>query len=726
MSTLYNNNITTTSGFTLNGDKPIDDRLAVETYADLATITPYEGLIVYVQSEQKHYTYIPNPWKILVDNTSNSGSANDDNTSIWTAIEELQGTVSSLGDTKQDKITDDSKLNVSAVEGLATVATSGNYNDLTNKPAVIIEGDPRLTNERKPVQHNHSPEEIICVDERQFVSADEKTIWNNKQEAITENNKLNVLVVDGLATVATSGKYTDLTDTPNVATKDSDGLMSATDKTNLDFLVDSFTNEEAGTTLETIKEVLKAFEDMPEGADIVAALENKADIDHTHSLEDLNEVATAIVSLEENKQNKLTEANKLDVLAIDGLSDVAISGSYKDLVDIQEVEQRIDTIEANYAKTSDIEEYFVKSKVFASFGNTTVAAASLSELLLALYNGFTDGAYTAPQNKTITYSVYGYNEFGGNLIDGVSTYITFSINGLFSNVNIKGYDNAEINYVDLLTKSGPKFLFADIDSTYNVNVSISDINFLSNTPKSTSWEYAYFKFHVGYDGNLFVDNCSFSNNGLMLQYGITNSVKNCKFNSTVSSKYALWVGVNGYGKGYLDTLQNVIIDGCSFTGYRAVKILTDAKTTSTAAITPRESQSITIRDCFFQNITAKPALLVDCVLKYVTDPSKADQYLSASSFGTGESKLTLLDNVFENCANGDIIIDENFAQNGYIYYSSNDEVSKLFNNLLIDDTLQCTAELKKGSELLEQRIAVLEVLVERLTQRLNALNALEN
>ena len=37
---------------------------------------------------------------------------------------------------KQDKITTSNKLAVSLVSGLATVATSGSYNDLTNKPSI--------------------------------------------------------------------------------------------------------------------------------------------------------------------------------------------------------------------------------------------------------------------------------------------------------------------------------------------------------------------------------------------------------------------------------------------------------------------------------------------------------------------------------------------------------------------------------------------------------------
>lgn len=45
--------------------------------------------------------------------------------------------------------------------------------------------------------------------------------WNSKQDAITTTNKLSATLVDGLATVATSGKYSDLTGTPtNLVTTD--------------------------------------------------------------------------------------------------------------------------------------------------------------------------------------------------------------------------------------------------------------------------------------------------------------------------------------------------------------------------------------------------------------------------------------------------------------------------------------------------------------------------
>jgi hypothetical protein len=58
--------------------------------------------------------------------------------------------------------------------------------------------------------------------------------------------------------------------------------MSATDKSNLDTLVASFKNDDANTTIDSIKEVLKAFENAPEATNIVNALAGKSDTTHTH------------------------------------------------------------------------------------------------------------------------------------------------------------------------------------------------------------------------------------------------------------------------------------------------------------------------------------------------------------------------------------------------------------------------------------------------------------
>ena len=68
------------------------------------------------------------------------------------------------------------------------------------------------------------------------------------------------------------------------ASSSTPGMMSATDKTNLDLIVNSFNNDDANTTIDTVKEVLKAFENAPEGTNIVNSLANKSDKGHTHDI----------------------------------------------------------------------------------------------------------------------------------------------------------------------------------------------------------------------------------------------------------------------------------------------------------------------------------------------------------------------------------------------------------------------------------------------------------
>lgn len=49
---------------------------------------------------------------------------------------EVQSKINELVEDKQDTITSSNKLSASLVSGLATVATSGSYNDLSNKPSI--------------------------------------------------------------------------------------------------------------------------------------------------------------------------------------------------------------------------------------------------------------------------------------------------------------------------------------------------------------------------------------------------------------------------------------------------------------------------------------------------------------------------------------------------------------------------------------------------------------
>lgn len=80
-----------------------------------------------------------------------------------------------------------------------------------------------------------------------------------------------------LSAVAISGSYNDLSDTPLNATTSKDGLMSSIDKEHLDTLAALLEGEDSNSTIDTITEVLKAFENAPEGTNIANALASKVD-----------------------------------------------------------------------------------------------------------------------------------------------------------------------------------------------------------------------------------------------------------------------------------------------------------------------------------------------------------------------------------------------------------------------------------------------------------------
>ena len=101
----------------------------------------------------------------------------------------------------------------SMISGLATVATSGSYNDLTNKPTI--------------------PEQITVDSEMSSTSTNpvQNKIVYEVLSAVRENL---LTQINNLSAVAKSGSYNDLTDKPSNATTSSAGLMSAADKSKLD------------------------------------------------------------------------------------------------------------------------------------------------------------------------------------------------------------------------------------------------------------------------------------------------------------------------------------------------------------------------------------------------------------------------------------------------------------------------------------------------------------
>ena len=93
------------------------------------------------------------------DTTKNPASGVVDLGTVITAHQDISG--------KQDKITSTAKLPASLVSGLATVATSGSYNDLSNKPTIPTVYDDTLT-----IKRNGTTVQIFSANQSGNVTAD--------------------------------------------------------------------------------------------------------------------------------------------------------------------------------------------------------------------------------------------------------------------------------------------------------------------------------------------------------------------------------------------------------------------------------------------------------------------------------------------------------------------------------------------------------------------------
>lgn len=176
--------------------------------------------------------------------------------------------------------------------------------------------------------------------------------------------------------------------TTTEATTSAAGLMSAADKANLDTIVNSFNNDDSNTTIDTVNEVLKAFENAPEGTNIANALAAK--------------------------QDKITTSNKLNADKIDGLATVATSGSYNDLSDkpnnvvITDSEQEI-TGQKTFTESS----YWINSNINVRNNDYNFACLNGSYLSLENDGGMATTTYETDGVKRIASidqsEAYSYN-----------------------------------------------------------------------------------------------------------------------------------------------------------------------------------------------------------------------------------------------------------------------------------------------------------------------------
>ena len=196
----------------------------------------------------------------------------------------------------------------SMITGLAEVATSGSYDDLTDKPTSM-----------SPTAHTHAQSDITGL--ATALSGKASTEHTHAQDDITG-------LADALAGKASSSH------THGVATTTANGMMSAADKTKLDGIA-------TGANKTVVDSALSTTSTNPVQNKVInTALSGKANSSHTHTLDDVSETTTKkiMTAAERTKLSGIAEgANKYTHPAshaasmITGLSTVATSGKYSDL-----------------------------------------------------------------------------------------------------------------------------------------------------------------------------------------------------------------------------------------------------------------------------------------------------------------------------------------------------------------------------------------------------------
>lgn len=204
------------------------DGLTTEIEVNGQTYTQVSGKITL----PNYPTVLPTTWGDITGDL-------EDQTDLQAALNDKQDVISDLADIRAGAALGDTAVQPA---DLATVATSGSYNDLSNKPTI---GDATLTITRNNVSAgtftaNATTNKTINI---QVPTGDCAYLDEDELE-------INYDQVNGLATVAHSGSYNDLSNTPALATVATSG--SYNDLSNKPTIGNAtLTIQENGTTIDT-------------------------------------------------------------------------------------------------------------------------------------------------------------------------------------------------------------------------------------------------------------------------------------------------------------------------------------------------------------------------------------------------------------------------------------------------------------------------------------------
>lgn len=250
------------------------------------------GSLCYCTGDSKFYQYNGTKWVEKEFGTATEATSSEAGLMSAADKAKLDGIA-----TEANKYVHPSTHAASMITGLATVATSGSYNDLADKPAIPADTNQKVKTGSVTFGANDTVEFVAgsnvsisgdVTNKKITISATDS--YSHPKYDSKASGLYKITVDNGHVSGATAVAKSDITalgipaqdTTYSNATADKDGLMSKTDKANLDTIVNSFNSDDADTTINTVKEVLKAFENAPEGTNIANALASKSNIGHNH------------------------------------------------------------------------------------------------------------------------------------------------------------------------------------------------------------------------------------------------------------------------------------------------------------------------------------------------------------------------------------------------------------------------------------------------------------
>lgn len=240
--------------------------------------------------------------------------------------------------------TANASVDVTCSLGLADVATSGSYQDLSNKPSIPTVNDAKLV-----IKKNQS----------------------DTGTEFTANASSDVTCNLGLADVATSGSYTDLSNKPTIPTVNNSTI---TIKKNASDTGDSFTTNAASDKSINL------------GLATVATSGDYTDLSNTPSIPTVNDAKLTIKKNADDSGTEFTANASSDVTCNLGLADVATSGSYNDLSNTPTIGTATITIKKNASDTTNPFSF-------------SVNATSNAEMNIGLADVATSGSYNDLSNK---------------------------------------------------------------------------------------------------------------------------------------------------------------------------------------------------------------------------------------------------------------------------------------------------------------------------------------